>query len=105
MPRSLPEPTTDSLDLTTVLGALADPARRAIMVELARNPQPMLCSALEDKADLGLAAATVSHHYRVLREAGLTHTVVVGRQREIRIRRDDVEARFPGLLDAVLRGD
>jgi hypothetical protein len=45
---------------------------------------------------------TVSHHYRVLREAGLTTTSVEGRRRVVTIRHDDLEARFPGLLAAVL---
>jgi DNA-binding transcriptional ArsR family regulator len=44
----------------------------------------------------------LSHHYRVLREAGLTRTTVVGRTRLVRLRRDDLDELFPGLLDAVL---
>ena len=51
--------------------------------------------------DLGLSKATRSHHFKVLREAGLTHTRVEGTHRHISLRRDDVEA-LPGLLDAVL---
>ena len=48
--------------------------------------------------------ATISHHYRVLREADLTRTVTDGRKRIVRVRREDMEARFPGLLQAVLGG-
>jgi DNA-binding transcriptional ArsR family regulator len=44
----------------------------------------------------------MSHHWRVLREAGLTSTMVEGRTRWVELRADDIEARFPGLLSAVL---
>ncbi len=46
--------------------------------------------------------ATRSHHLKVLREAGLTHTRVVGTTRLVTLRRDDLEAAYPGLLGAVL---
>jgi DNA-binding transcriptional ArsR family regulator len=46
--------------------------------------------------------STTSHHYRVLREAGVTLTTIEGRARVVRLRHDDVEARFPGLLTSVL---
>jgi DNA-binding transcriptional ArsR family regulator len=54
--------------------------------------------------ELGLSKATRSHHFRVLREAGLTHTRVAGTARHVSLRRDDLAERFPGLLDAVLAG-
>jgi DNA-binding transcriptional ArsR family regulator len=52
--------------------------------------------------ELGLSKATLSHHFRVLREAGLVRTRLDGRKRLLSLRIDDLEARFPGLLDAVL---
>jgi DNA-binding transcriptional ArsR family regulator len=52
--------------------------------------------------ELGLSKATLSHHFRVLREAGLVRTRLDGRKRLLSLRADDLEARFPGLLDAVL---
>ncbi|WP_329252577.1 helix-turn-helix domain-containing protein [Actinoallomurus sp. NBC_01490] len=102
MPRTLPEPSVDSFDLTVILSALADPGRRALMTALYHSQGPIDCAVLADKADLGLSNPTISHHYRVLREAGLTRTVTEGRQRIVRVRRDDMEKRFPGLLQAVL---
>ncbi|MEU7005427.1 helix-turn-helix domain-containing protein [Streptomyces sp. NPDC046332] len=45
---------------------------------------------------------TMSHHYRVLRESGVTWTEIEGRTRYVSLRRKDLDARFPGLLDAVL---
>lgn len=105
MPRNLPEPTVDSFDLTTILNALADPTRRALMVALYHGTEPVECSALAARTDVELSAPTISHHYRILREAGLTRTVADGRKRIVRVRRDDMEKRFPGLLDAVLTSD
>jgi len=52
---------------------------------------------------LPVSASTRSHHLRILREAGVTVTRVEGTQRMVSLRRDDLESRFPGLLDAVLR--
>jgi DNA-binding transcriptional ArsR family regulator len=102
MSRTLPEPSIDSFDLTVILSALADPARRALMAAMYGNGEPINCSAVAESTDLDLSTATISHHYRVLREAGLTRTVTQGRTRVVTVRRDDVESRFPGLLDAIL---
>ena len=102
MPRMLPEPSIEELDMTRVLTALADPARRAIMRAMDQGPEPFDCSATTWCENLGITAPTVSHHFRTLREAGLTRTLVEGRSRTVRIRRDDVDRRFPGLLQAVL---
>lgn len=102
MPRTLPEPTVDSFDLTVILNALADPGRRTLMSALYGCTDPIDCAVLVEQADLGLSNPTISHHYRVLREAGLTRTVVNGRKRVVRVRRDEMESRFPGLLEAIL---
>lgn len=104
MPRALPEPSVDSFDLTVVLSALAEPGRRALMTELYRSSEPVDCAVVVEKADLGLSSPTISHHYRVLREAGLIRTVAEGRKRIVTVRRGDMEGRFPGLLNAVLTG-
>lgn len=102
MSRTLPEPTVDSFDLTVILSALADPGRRRLMSALYRLADPIDCAVVVELADLGLSGPTISHHYRVLREAGLTSTVAEGRKRVVRVRREDVERRFPGLLEAIL---
>ncbi|MFJ3671040.1 ArsR/SmtB family transcription factor [Streptomyces sp. NPDC090106] len=104
MPRALPEPSVDSLNLTLILGALAEPGRRALMTEMYRSTEPVDCALVVERAGLGLSNPTISHHYRVLREAGLIRTVAQGRKRIVTVRRDDMETRFPGLLSAVLTG-
>ena len=100
MDRTLPQPDTEDIDLVTVLRALADPVRLEILRELAAQTEPHTCSA--DAYDVDVTQATMSHHWRVLREAGVTSTIVDGRRRWIELRREDMEKRFPGLLDAVL---
>jgi DNA-binding transcriptional ArsR family regulator len=90
-------PPVEELSLATVMAALSDPARIEIVRVLAAEGE-RTCGTF----DLGLSKATRSHHFKVLREAGLTHTRAEGTHRHISLRRDDVEARFPGLLDAVL---
>jgi DNA-binding transcriptional ArsR family regulator len=105
MPRTLPEPSVDSFDLTVILSALADPGRRALMTALYRGPDLLDCAVVAAEAGLGLSNPTISHHYRVLREAGLIRSVANGRKRIVSVRREDMETRFPGLLRAVLEAE
>jgi len=98
--RALPQPSVDSITMSTVLAALADPVRLALMRTINIRTEPIDCSIVAGSVDV--SAPTVSHHWRVLREAGLTSTMVDGRKRNIRIRREDLDRRFPGLLTAIL---
>jgi DNA-binding transcriptional ArsR family regulator len=91
------EPLTRDLKLAAVMAALSDPARVAIVRALATDGE-RTCGTF----DLGISKATRSHHFRVLREAGITHTRAEGTHRHISLRRDDLDERFPGLLEAVL---
>ena len=90
-------PSRDELELSAVLHALSDPTRLEIVRALGSGEE----SCCGDFC-LGLSKPTLSHHLRVLREAGVTRTRLDGRQRLVSLRRDDVEGRFPGLLEAVL---
>ena len=85
------------IDLTTVLQALGDPARLRIVRALDEREE-VACGAF----GLGLAPSTMSHHLQVLREAGLVETRREGHRKLNTLRRDEVEARFPGLLASVL---
>ena len=90
-------PARRELELSAVLHALSDPARLEIVRRLAAGDEPP-CGTFE----LGLSKATLSHHFRVLRESGVVRTRPEGRKRLLSLRVDDLEARFPGLLEAVL---
>jgi DNA-binding transcriptional ArsR family regulator len=91
------EPRTADLKLAAVMAALSDPVRVAIVRTLAADGE-RTCGTF----DLGISKATRSHHFKVLREAGITHTRAEGTHRHLSLRREDLDARFPGLLDAVL---
>jgi DNA-binding transcriptional ArsR family regulator len=90
-------PSASELELPSVLHALSDPARLAIVRHLASGHE-CSCGAF----DLDLSKATLSHHYRVLREAGVVKARQDGRRRLLSLRRDELNARFPGLLEAIL---
>ncbi|WP_163083011.1 ArsR/SmtB family transcription factor, partial [Acinetobacter baumannii] len=80
--------------------ALADPLRRQIVLLLAAEPPggERLCGSF----GLPVTKATRTHHFRVLREAGLIFQTDLGNGRTNRLRREELEARFPGLIDLVV---
>ena len=74
--------------------------RLAIVRELAAaEPEPRACGTFR----LGVSNSTLTHHFKVLREAGVIETQPQGHLRLNRLRREELDARFPGLLDSVLR--
>jgi len=101
-PETLPGPRREDLRLEDVLQALGDPVRLTIVRTLYGNPDAQRpCGTF----GLPVAKSTASHHFRVLREAGVIHQHAVGRERLTELRRDDLEARFPGLLGSVVGAD
>jgi DNA-binding transcriptional ArsR family regulator len=95
----IPHPPVDALDLATIMRALGDPARLEI-VRLLADGQPRLCG--EIYTTLGVPNSTGSYHLRTLREAGLTRARPAGTQRYISLRREDLDGRFPGLVDVLV---
>jgi DNA-binding transcriptional ArsR family regulator len=94
----LEHPAVEDLDLPAVLFALSDPARLAIVQQVANCEVESTCQSVA----LDMPKSTRSHHLKVLREAGVVHMTVRGRERVMTLRLDDVESRWPGLLTAVL---
>src|SRR5918997_1223746 len=90
-------PSRQELELSSVLHALSDPARLEIVRRLADGEEPS-CGTF----DLGLSKATLSHHFRVLRESGVVLVRPEGRKRLLSLRTEDLNARFPGLIEAAL---
>jgi DNA-binding transcriptional ArsR family regulator len=84
--------------MLAVLQALADETRLSIVRELAGGGE-RLCGSFAP----GLSKATRSHHLKVLREAGLTHTRIEGTSRYVRLRAAELDEHLPGLLASVLR--
>lgn len=97
--RSLAHPTRAEIRLEAVLHALSDPMRLAVVREMAGSGQTGLsCSHF----DLPVTKSTSTHHFRVLRESGVIEQVYRGTTKLNGLRRDDLDALFPGLLDSVL---
>ena len=93
----LEHPECDEITLEGVLHALSDPTRLAVVRQIAANTE-CLCGSFE----VDVAKSTLSQHLRVLRETGVTRTRCQGTQRWVSLRREDLDAVCPGLLDVVL---
>jgi DNA-binding transcriptional ArsR family regulator len=91
-------PSREDLDVSAVLHALSDPQRLRSVKRLAETGEPCACGGF----GLGVTKSTLTHHFRVLREAGVIHQHDVGVRRMNRLRHQDLDTRFPGLLDLVL---
>jgi DNA-binding transcriptional ArsR family regulator len=98
MMRAFKHPAIDDVALEDVFYALSDPVRLEIVLTLARDGEAS-CSAL----DGGRPKSSMSHHFRVLRDAGLVRTRSEGTQHLNALRREELDRRFPGLLQSVLR--
>ena len=95
----LPHPELAQIELAAVLHALSDPMRLRIVERLAAG-DARTCKSFE----LPVTKSTCTHHFRVLREAGVIRQRLEGTTRLNTLRREELDHRFPGLLDAVLRG-
>jgi DNA-binding transcriptional ArsR family regulator len=95
--RKLSGPARGQMTLAPVLAALSDPVRLKIVRMLADG-----CELSCGSFGFPLAKSTLTHHLRVLRDAGVISQRAVGTSRMTWLRRKDLDARFPGLLDSVL---
>ncbi len=100
--REIPHPATDAIELTAVLRTCGEPIRLAIVRALAETGEEMRASAVQGA--VGLPTSTCSYHLKLLRQAGVTRTRPAGTERWISLRRDDLDARFPGLVEILLAG-
>lgn len=96
--RELFHPTIDQMNLSTILNALGDPTRLQIIKNLT-NKGETTCAC----CNIELPKSALSHHFKVLRESGLINVRIEGKQRFMSIRYEELEQRFPGLLDAVIK--
>jgi DNA-binding transcriptional ArsR family regulator len=96
--RDLPHPAREEIRLESVLHALSDPMRLCIVRELAAEGDELSCSDFE----LPVTKSTTTHHFRVLREAGVIRQVYRGTAKMNGLRKDDLDDLFPGLLGALV---
>jgi DNA-binding transcriptional ArsR family regulator len=99
LPEPLPEPARDELRLEVVMAALSDPLRmgvvRALLLESEAYDHPCGWFGIDRPK------SSLTHHFRALRDAGLIRQRQYGLERRSHVRVDDLEARFPGLLDLI----
>jgi DNA-binding transcriptional ArsR family regulator len=97
-PTLLPQPSRAEIRIEAVLAALADPVRLDVVRVLSGYPDGIACGEVA----LTVSPSTRTHHLRILREAGVITTAAVGTRKISSLRRDDLDALFPGLLGGVL---
>jgi len=98
------EPAAEDLQLPRILAALADPHRLAAVRYVARNGESW-CTQVMQEAGLAMTKSTFSHHLRILREAGVLTKRIQGTKGYTSLRKDDLDSRFPGLMDAIIEAD
>lgn len=96
--RELFHPSVEQLNLSTILHALGDPVRLNIIKNLAEKSETT-CSC----CDINMQKSALSHHFKVLRESGIINVRIEGKQRFLSIRHEELEKKFPGLLDSVIK--
>ncbi len=96
--RNYNHPAPTDFALERIFNALSDPVRLGIVRHLARVTEAT-CGEL----DGGRPKSSVSHHFRILRDAGLVQTRVAGTVHQNTLRLDELESRFPGLMEAILK--
>lgn len=95
-------PAAEDITLAGVLGALGDPMRLKILKRmLERRDRCLSCTGAAPCPEM--AKSTLSHHFRVLRDAGLIRTTKQGVENLNSVRWDDMNARFPGLLNSIMK--
>jgi DNA-binding transcriptional ArsR family regulator len=94
----LPQPAREEFRIEQVLAALGDPVRLLYVRQLANQTDGVACGAIP----LPVTKSTRTHHLRILREAGVISMRAEGTRRIACLRRDDLDALYPGLLDGVL---
>jgi DNA-binding transcriptional ArsR family regulator len=99
VPAPVPHPDLEQIELAAVLHALSDPVRLQIVATVA-DGREWTCGGL----GLPVSKSTCTHHLAVLREGGVIRQRIDGTKKLNSLRREDLDWRFPGLIDAVLTG-
>jgi DNA-binding transcriptional ArsR family regulator len=99
--RAVEAPDLDEIEIATVLDALADPVRLEIVRQLATQGEEgeLTCGELE----VPVTKSTASHHLKALSSAGVISERAEGTRKHLCLRRSELDRRFPGLIDSVLK--
>jgi len=97
--RKIQHPNIDQVELTDIMYALADPTRLEIVALLANAGKQMTCGEI----NLNRPKSSMSHHFKILRAAGLVETLIEGTEHMNSLRVEEIEQKFPGVLNAVIK--
>lgn len=97
--RQIKHPSIDQIELTDIMYALSDPTRLEIVARLANAGRKMTCGEF----DLNRPKSSMSHHFKILRAAGLVETLIEGTEHMNALRVNEIEQKFPGVLQSVLK--
>lgn len=96
--RQIKHPSIDQIELTDIMYALSDPTRLEIVGQLANAGRKMTCGEF----DLNRPKSSLSHHFKILRAAGIVETLIEGTEHMNALRVAEIEQKFPGVLQSVL---
>lgn len=97
--RQIKHPNIDQVELTDIMYALADPTRLEIVGQLAKAGRKMTCGEF----DCNRPKSSMSHHFKILRAAGLVETLIEGTEHMNSLRLEEIEQKFPGVLPSILK--
>ena len=100
--KPLLHPSAESITVEGILHALSDPVRAAIFAEIAGSDGTMTCSSFRTVRDRNIPKSTLSQHFKVLRDSGLIRSERQGVEMRSSSRCAEIEARFPGLMPAIV---
>jgi DNA-binding transcriptional ArsR family regulator len=103
IPDLVDAPDLADIDVLTVLQALSDPVRLEIVRQLAACCDVTGGELTCGQIDLPVSKSTTTHHLKTLASAGITADREQGTRKYVHLRRAELDQRFPGLIDSVLR--
>ena len=101
--RPLSHPAVEDVALEDILHALSDPVRVAIFTDIAGADCARTCSAYAEVGARPIPKSSLSHHFKVLRDAGLIRSERRGVEMRNTSRCVEIEGRFPGLIPAIIK--
>jgi DNA-binding transcriptional ArsR family regulator len=99
MPELDDHPRADELELGKIFAALADPSRRKVIADLLKEADGTVRTCWS--FNLPVAKSTLTYHFKVLKDSGLVISLDRGNRREVVLRKQELDQRFPGLLDVI----
>jgi DNA-binding transcriptional ArsR family regulator len=97
--RQMKHPDIQGVDLVDIMYALSDPTRVEIVLTLAQARRAMTCGEL----DCDRPKSSMSHHFKILRGAGIVRTEIRGTEHINSLRLPELELRFPGVMKSILK--